>query len=114
MDFFWWGIAGGLAAEVLHWWRLFRNASAGASPNFPVYARSPIYWILTVVLIGFGGVLVAAYSSSGTELSAILALNLGASAPLILQSLATQAPKVSRDAVPVGANPTIGNFLSGV
>ena len=114
MELFWWGIAGGFAAEVLHWWRLFRNANAGASSNFPVYAKSPVYWILTVILTGLGGLLVYAYASSGTELNAILALNLGASAPLILQSFATQAPKVSRDAVRGATNPTIGNFLSGV
>ena len=114
MDVFWWGIVGGLAAEVLHWWRLFRNASAGASPNFPSYAKSPVYWILTAFMIALGGALVAAYASSGTELTAVLAVNLGASAPLLLQSLSTQAPDLPSGAQRSAPNPSIGNFLSGV
>jgi hypothetical protein len=41
-----------------------------------------------------GGVLVFIYAKSGTSLTPILALNVGASAPLLLAKLAQQAPAI--------------------
>jgi len=45
-------------------------------------------------LIVSGGVLVSAYLGSGVAMTPLLAVNIGASAPLILQSLVSQAPAI--------------------
>ncbi len=42
-----------------------------------------------------GGALVAIYLGSGVTMTPLLAVNIGASAPLILQSLVSQAPPIA-------------------
>lgn len=52
-------------------------------------------WLYTLQFFGMpliGGVLAMAYSASGTALSPILAVNIGASAPLILKTFASVVP----------------------
>ena len=52
-------------------------------------------WIYCLQFFGMpliGGVLALAYGWSGTTLSPILAINIGASAPLILKSFASTIP----------------------
>ena len=118
---FLWAAAGGLAAEALRWWRLVRNQREGATVNLPVYARSPLYWGLTSVIVLSGGMLAVAYVASGLTLGPILAVNVGASAPLIIQGLAASAPSglepsaVATRTGRVGrlAAPSPGNFLRG-
>ena len=85
----WWGIAGGVAAEALRWFRIRDELHKGV----PDWARSWLYWVVTVVMIAFGGVLVGAYENSAdVRLNELLALNIGASAPLILRSSVSQVP----------------------
>ncbi|MEJ2291826.1 MAG: hypothetical protein P8Y13_01295 [Deinococcales bacterium] len=121
---FLWAAGGGLAAEALRWWRLVRGQQQGATINLPVYARSPLYWGLTAAIVLAGGMLAVAYVSSGQRLGPILAVNVGASAPLIIQGLAASAPSgvepsVARGAPPADraagryALPSVGNFLRG-
>jgi hypothetical protein len=76
------GCLGGVAVEVLRWFKLRE------SDKLPVYAQKPGYWVITVVMILIGGVIAIAYGTGKT--TAILAMNLGASAPAIIGSLATQ------------------------
>ena len=123
---FLWAAGGGLAAEALRWWRLIRAQQQGTTLNLPVYARSPLYWGLTVVIVLAGGMLAVAYVASGQRLGPILAINVGASAPLIIQGLAASAPDglgsapapagtrqhASDGTPPVGA-PSLVNFLRG-
>ena len=85
-----WGLAGGVAAELLHWFHLRKELYKGV----PEWARSWGYWIVTAVMAGMGPLLVALYESAGSELSPILAFNIGASAPLILTSLVRQVPPI--------------------
>ncbi len=67
------GCVGGVAVELLRWWKLRESL------EFPVFVRKPTYWILTILMILLGGVVAIAY---GMEKStAILSMNLGASAP---------------------------------
>ncbi|HEY2431950.1 MAG TPA: hypothetical protein VGI12_04680 [Vicinamibacterales bacterium] len=78
---FWVGCAGGMLAELLHWWGL-REA-----PDLPAYAASPLYWGLTLAMIAAGGALAVVYF--GHQAQAIAALQIGASTPLVIQKLTT-------------------------
>jgi len=121
---FLWAAGGGVAAEALRWWRMIRAQQQGTTLNLPVYARSPLYWGLTVVIVLAGGMLSVAYVASGQRLGPILAVNVGASAPLIIQGLAASAPDGLRpaptkrplpngDGAPVASPPSPANFLRG-
>ncbi len=81
------GCLGGMLLELLRWWKL------RTSVQFPVYARAPLYWLLTLAMIIAGGAIAAVYGSGTT--SAILAMNVGASAPAIIGALAAPPDKMS-------------------
>lgn len=110
---FLWAVGGGLAAEVLRWWRLVQNQRSGATLNLPAYLRSPFYWALTLLIVLAGGMLAVAYAASGEALGPLLAVNIGASAPLIIQGLAASAPPPPRARPLDAARPSPRNFLSG-
>ena len=86
----WLGVAGGLAAEALQWFRIRKTLHRGV----PDWAGHWLYWFVTAVMVALGGLLVFAYRSSGVQISPIVALNIGASAPLILESLIGQVPRI--------------------
>jgi len=76
---------GGLAINAL---RLFEIA------KLPIPERPKTFsdWLYALQFFGtrlIGGVLALAYSMSGTALTPILAVNIGASAPLILKTFAS-------------------------
>ena len=50
---------------------------------------------MTGGMVGIGGGLVALYLNSNVSLTPILAVNIGASAPLIIGSLVKQTPAVT-------------------
>ncbi|MEJ2665683.1 MAG: hypothetical protein P8Z81_01035 [Deinococcales bacterium] len=110
---FLWAVGGGLAAEALRWWRLVQNQRSGATLNLPAYVRSPFYWALTLLVVLAGGMLAVAYAASGEALGPILAVNIGASAPLIIQGLAASTPAPSGVRPLEAARPSPRNFLSG-
>lgn len=85
-----WGFLGGLAAETLQWFNLRKELHTGV----PAWAKSWGYWVVTIVMAAFGALLVHLYQISGSELSPILAFNVGASAPLILSSVVRQVPPI--------------------
>lgn len=84
------GVFGGVFSEVLGLFKMRREASSLR----PEWIKSPFYWIITGTMILAGGGLVFAYLESDFPMNAILALNVGASAPLILENLAGQVPKM--------------------
>lgn len=84
------GVLGGLSAELLQWFRIRKTLHR----NFPDFARSWSYWIVTALMVSMGGVLVWVYSASGMEIRPIVAINLGASAPLLLGNMVGQIPNV--------------------
>jgi len=88
---FLWGIAGGIFAELLGWFKLRTQAPE----DLPLQMKSMYYWLVTVIMICAGGILVTAYLRSDVKVNAIMALNIGASAPLILGALVSQSPTIS-------------------
>jgi hypothetical protein len=77
------GFSGGVLLELLHWYNIYRT------PESPNYARSPKYWIVTLLMAVAGGLVALFYFGARTE--AIIALHVGLSTPLILQKLAATA-----------------------
>ena len=85
---FGWGILGGAFGELLGWFRLRHDA------NLPEYVKSATYWVLTTAMFMTGGLLAVAYLRSGVAINPILAINIGASAPLLIQSFIAQTPPI--------------------
>ena len=79
------GIIGGALAELVKWFKLRE------SPNLPVYIRSALYWIVTIIMILAGGFVAWVYGEIG-PLNALLAINVGASTPLIISGLVKTPP----------------------
>jgi hypothetical protein len=75
---------GGVLAELLKWYRLRE------SPKFPHYVRSPFYWGITTVMVIAGGALALVYGTDAK--SAILVVQAGLSAPLLMSALASASP----------------------
>ena len=76
------GVLGGVLLELVHWWNLRRR-----NPGFPQYAKSALYWVVTVLMALAGGILAVLYFGGQSE--AIIVLHVGLSAPLMVQKLAT-------------------------
>jgi len=97
-----WGGAGGLAAEVLHWYLLARQP--GGTERF---SSGIVYWVSTALMIGLGALVPVLYIEGAA--SALLCFHLGAATPVILQKLITAVP------APVeaqGARPGLRAFYS--
>jgi hypothetical protein len=99
------GCAGGLFAELLHWWNLRE------SPQLPAYSKSAFYWSVTVAMILAGGFVAWIYFGERAE--AIIALHIGVSTPLILQKLVTSVPEMkgSKNIV-VAPAPSVRRFFT--
>jgi hypothetical protein len=80
-----WGLFGACLPELLALYRS-RSKKRMASPSI-------VYWSITLVMIAAGGGITIAYFRSGFDLNPLLALNIGASAPLIIGSLVNQVPE---------------------
>ena len=85
------GIAGGIIAEFMGLYKL-RTLKL---QDFPLYFTYPSYWIITVIMIAFGGLAVYLYAKSGIHFNSILALQVGATAPLILERMVGESPKLT-------------------
>ena len=85
------GLVGGIASEALKWFLIREELHRGIHD----YAKKWPYWLVTVVMIGIGGLLACAHQvSSDIRLTPLLAANIGASAPLILSALVSRAPQL--------------------
>jgi hypothetical protein len=102
------GCFGGALAETAKWYRIRE------SHRLPRYARTFKYWIVTVAMIGCGGILATLYGTD--DISGILCVNVGASAPLIVASLAGILPSTNDLATRssgVGEEPSVADLLAG-
>jgi hypothetical protein len=89
LEGFLYGLLGGAFAELLGIFKLRREV------NLPPWMRSPFYWVITVLMILAGGGLVVVYLKSDFSLNALIAVNIGASAPLIIGTFVSQVPRPS-------------------
>ena len=104
------GCFGAILAEILRWYQLRQ------SPNLPEYIRSPFYWLITIMMIICSGILATLYGV--TNVNALQVVNVGASAPLIISSIARTSsstiPKErGRDYSSRNLKASVINFLSG-
>jgi hypothetical protein len=88
MPLFLFGFLGGVAGELLGLYDFQRRKPA----EWPEYYKYPTYWLLSLAMAGFGSLLVVAYTGSDVDLNPLLALNIGASAPLILGTFVRTTP----------------------
>lgn len=58
----------------------------------PAHISSGVYWLLTLIMILLGGVAVVLYLSSGTTISTILAIHVGAATPTMIGALLNNKP----------------------
>lgn len=84
---FWCAVFGGLAIKLLELAELPKVPKA-QRPDF----KDVIYWLPFLILPGLGGGLAYVYVISGIALKPILAFNVGASAPLIIRTVAQIYP----------------------
>lgn len=109
------GCFGGIILEAVKWYGLRESA------NLPVYLKSTFYWGLTIIMILIGGGLAIFYGTANVD--ALLVINIGASAPVIISALgkglsAKPVPPAGTPgnvpfAAPGKANASVMNFISG-
>lgn len=81
------GIGGGTLAEIRSFYNLRQEE------RLPKWIKSPFYWVITLLMIISGGGVAMIYLKSGININEIMAIHLGASSPLILNSLTKEKPK---------------------
>jgi len=82
------GFCGGFIGDILGLYELRHTDPS----NLPKYLTSKFYWLMNIVMASLGGGLALLYGF--TDVNAILVVNIGASAPLIIKSLAANAPRI--------------------
>jgi hypothetical protein len=81
IETFIWGFFGGIGAELA----VLFGVRQQFPDRFPYWIRSTAYYILAILMALVGGGIALAYVRSGTALNAILAIQVGASAPLFFR-----------------------------
>jgi hypothetical protein len=81
IETFMWGVFGGAGAELTVLFGLRQQFPQ----KFPHWLRSRAYYVVAGLMALAGGAIALAYVRSGTPLTAILAIQVGASAPLFLR-----------------------------
>jgi hypothetical protein len=76
-----WGVFGGIGAEAVVLFALrYRHPH-----DFPYWLRSWEYYLFAGGMAVIGGVIALAYARSGNTMNPIMAIQIGASAPLLLR-----------------------------
>ena len=106
---FLYGSIGGLLVEVAHWYGLRQSV------NLPEYLKKFSYWLITLVMIAAGGFLATIWDFPPDLANwKLLAVNIGASAPLIIKNLSATVPAQGGDrSVGIGQKPSLWTFLRG-
>lgn len=89
-DGFLWGLLGGVLPEFYALYKIRQDFHAKS----PRWVTSWFYWTVTVVMVLLGGGVVAFYLNSGTVLTPLLAIHLGAATPTLIGSLIKGKPVV--------------------
>jgi len=97
IETFCWGLFGGLGAELA----VLFGIRQQFPEKFPHWVRSGVYWLIALGMAVAGGVIALAYVRSGTQMSAVLAIQVGASAPLFLRKARDVIPDVPTAPDPV-------------
>jgi hypothetical protein len=83
VEFIGYGIAGGIIPEFIALYKL-RQIKRSRRPE---WITSVFYWVSTILMIGAGGGIVWFYMEViQAQMSALVAIHLGATAPVILQA----------------------------
>ena len=96
VETFVWGLFGGIGAEVSVIFALRHRAAK----EYPYWLKTYTYYLVAAVMSIVGGVIAVAYAQSGTTLNAILAIQIGASAPLIFRKLSETIPETPKQPDP--------------
>jgi hypothetical protein len=83
---FLWAAGGSFALEIIS---LYNEIRAERATGLPGYYKNPVFWIVRLAVTGIAGGLAVAEKAG----SPLIAINIGASAPAILQLL-TNPPKM--------------------
>jgi hypothetical protein len=86
---------GGLSINLLNLMEL-QNIAKDRRPDF----KDWLYWLPYVVWPLLGALLAYVYEASGTPLKPLIALQVGATAPLIIKAMAKAVPKGTIDPGP--------------
>lgn len=84
------GFFGGVLLEI---WGMY-NLRRTPPEHRPDWINSLFYWFWTFLMMVMGGLLSLAYSAN-VEITPILGINIGASAPSIIAAFAEKAPNIS-------------------
>jgi len=84
---FLWAAGGSFALEIIS---LYNEIRAERATGLPGYYKNPVFWIVRLAVTGIAGGLAVAEKAG----SPLIAINIGASAPAILQLL-TNPPKTT-------------------
>jgi hypothetical protein len=96
-------LLGGAAAELLHWYLLARKPEGLVG-----YKAHPIYWVTTLIMVAFGGIMPFLYIQGSA--SALLCFHLGAATPVIVQKLLAAPPALVARQGPNGTS--LRNFFT--
>jgi len=84
LELFIWGVFGGLLPEIGFIYKIYKYDEK----NIPSQIKTFSYWISTILMILAGGIIVVAHLRSGNDdITPWLAINIGASAPLIIENI---------------------------
>ena len=97
LELFGWGVLGGFGAEAAMLFEIRHRLPS----EFPHWMKSVAYWVIALVMVLLGGGMAVAHSRSGNSFNALLAIQIGASTPLILRQLTQTVPAA---VIPPAAN----------
>lgn len=86
-----WGLIGGIAPEFIAFYKLRKKPTI----QLPAHYHRVFFWTITFLMIVAGGGLVYLYTVSGAVLTQMLAVNIGATAPLIIGKFSENIPEIS-------------------
>lgn len=78
--------------EFIKWYNIRDEISR---KGLPERAKSISFWVITIIMWLFGGVMVFVYIKTGAVLNAFLAIQIGASTPLIITGITKEIPSIS-------------------